>query len=779
MKKTFFILLSFLFFVNVINVKAQTPQISKARIILQKRGEVYFSFELNNEINSLLTQIGKTISIDNVKNGKVYAYANKKEFEQFLSKKIDFEILTPPSMILSRDVVDKRPVRNTNSWDYYPTYTQYVDIMNGFANDYPGLCELVNIGQTVEGRDLLFIHINDSLGTAQNEPQFMYTATMHGDETTPYVLMLHLIDYLLSNYGTDAQVTNLVNNIDIWINPLANPDGTYAGGNNTVYGATRTNGNNIDLNRNYPDPEDGPHPDGNAYQPETTAFMDFAEDNNFVLSCNMHTGAEVANYPWDTWYRRHADDDWWIYVCRQYADTVHAYAPAGYFTDLDNGITNGYDWYSISGGRQDYMNYFQNCREFTLELSENKMPPPSQLPDFWDYNYRSFLNYMQQSLYGVRGIITNKQNGNAVKAEVFVENHDEDNSQVFSALPIGNYHRPIKGGTYDFTFSAFGYHSVTVNNVSPADESTVFLNIQLPPLGVMFSDFTAIDTVITTGEGVNFYDESYSDSIASWQWTFEGGTPEFSYQQNPENVVYNNLGEYDVTLTITDTSGAVKTTVKQNYIKVINATNMQNGTITTCSILFFDSGGANGNYSDKEDYVITFIPETANSVIKVQFLHFNLENSLNCSNDFLAVYDGNDTTADLIGKYCGNQIQSVFFGHNDGSLTFRFHSNDTISEKGWKALVTCDTNTGTDLETANNNINIFPNPAHKTVNIYSTETINKITLFASDGKCLISKTTPFKKTTLNINSLSSGLYIVKIETPKGIVTKKLLVDTGL
>ncbi len=778
MKKIIFIITVLLLGVNTVNVKAQTLPIDQARNILQKRGEIYFSFDVNKDVKTLLKSLGKVISVDNIKNGKVYAYANKNEFENFLTYNIKFEVLTPPSMLLPREVVDKRPSRNTCSWDYYPTYGQYVDIMNGFANNYPDLCELVNIGQTVDGRDLLFIHINDSLGIAQNEPQFMYTSTMHGDETTPYVLMLHLIDYLLSNYGTDPQVTNLVNNIDIWINPLANPDGTYAGGNNTVYGATRTNANNIDLNRNYPDPEDGPHPDGNAYQPETVAFMDFAEEHHFVLSCNMHTGAEVANYPWDTWYKRHADDEWWKYVCHQYADTVHKYAPPTYFNEFDNGITNGYDWYSISGGRQDYMNYYRNCREFTLELSETKTPPPLQLPDFWEYNYRSFLNYMQQSLYGVRGTVTNKQNGNPVKVEVFVKNHDIDNSQVFSALPLGNYHRPIKAGTYDFLFSALGYHNVTVNNVSISDENSVIINVLMPPAGVMISDFTALDTIAATGESVNFFDNSYSDSIVSWQWTFEGGTPATSDLRNPENIVYNDTGEYDVTLTITDSSGAVKTTVKQNYIKITSSVNMQNGTVTTCNTLFYDSGGANGDYTNSEDYVITFLPGTVNSRIKAQFFHFNLENGLNCEKDFLSIYNGSDTTAELMGTYCGDQIQQLFTASNDGSLTFRFHSDDSFTLKGWKAYITCDTNTGIHVANDNTNTVIFPNPARNKVYVQSQVTLNGIELFSLEGKCLMSKSTSGNKAVLNTGSLSPGLYIIKISTPKHIVTKKLLVEPG-
>ena len=70
---------------------------------------------------------------------------------------------------------------------------------------------------------------------------------MHGDELTGYVLMLRFIDDILNKYNVDSRITNLVNEIDIWINPLANPDGAYAGGNNNVWGATRSNANFIDL----------------------------------------------------------------------------------------------------------------------------------------------------------------------------------------------------------------------------------------------------------------------------------------------------------------------------------------------------------------------------------------------------------------------------------------------------------------------------------------------------------------------------------------------------
>ena len=74
---------------------------------------------------------------------------------------------------------------------------------------------------------------------------------MHGDELAGYILSLRLIDYILNGYNNNTRLTELVNKIDIWINPLANPDGAYYGGNQDVWSAIRYNSNWVDLNRNY------------------------------------------------------------------------------------------------------------------------------------------------------------------------------------------------------------------------------------------------------------------------------------------------------------------------------------------------------------------------------------------------------------------------------------------------------------------------------------------------------------------------------------------------
>lgn len=424
-------------------------------------------------------------------------------YYRFIEMNIPYRVLSHPNKGLNPltigidDYLNGRSVDCGSFLDAYPTYDLYEQLMQDFAAEYPDISRFEEIAVLPGGRRLLALVITDNPDSLENEPRFLYTSTMHGDETAGYILMLRLIRDLLCNYGSDEGITHLIDNIEIWVNPLANPDGTYAWGNNNLGGARRTNANFVDLNRNYLDPDDGENPDGNPYQPETMAFMELADSIHFDMSSNLHGGVEVVNYPWDTWSFQHADDDWWMHVCRQYADTAQVNSPWGYFNFLDNGITNGYDWYPVAGGRQDYMTYFHRGREMTLELSDQKFIPSSQFDDFWGYNRSALYNYLEQSLFGLRGVVTDAETGEPISANVFIATHDMDNSDVFSRLPHGNYHRYLHEGTYQVTFSADGYISQTVS-VDIANDSTVFLNIGLEPENPCEVD----GGVISTGDPV-------------------------------------------------------------------------------------------------------------------------------------------------------------------------------------------------------------------------------------------------------------------------------------
>jgi hypothetical protein len=465
--------------------------------------EVYFSFKVGSKDE--LKPISRQISIDNFRNDTVWAYANRQQFERFSGSGYTLNILPHPGDgpgVVMRDQIDlKRGTRTT--WNFYPTYPAYEALMYDFQAMYPDLCQIQTITTLPSGRKILVAKISDNVAIDEAEPEFLYTSSMHGDETTGYVLMLHLIEYLLQNYGTNPEATELVNNMEIYINPLANPDGTYYGGNNSVSGARRSNINGVDLNRNYPDPEDGDHPDGNAWQPETIGFMNFASQRDFVAAANFHGGAEVVNYPWDTWATRSADDNWWQFVSREYADTVHLHAPSTYMRSFNNGITNGYDWYEVDGGRQDYMNYFHHCREFTIEISNTKLLPAAQLPAHWNYNYRSLILFMKQATYGFRGLVSDLATGLPVEAKISLIGHDNNHAEVYATALHGDYYRPVKAGTYTVEVSAPCYISQSFPNQSISDYNTLTLNVQLvSSAGVSTTAVTSVtgNSAVSGGE---------------------------------------------------------------------------------------------------------------------------------------------------------------------------------------------------------------------------------------------------------------------------------------
>ncbi len=463
-------------FLQIFLIHAQEADLQKAlaKKYLYERGEVIFEFEMSDPL--IFNKISQIISIDIIKSGKVRAYADRTGFMNFLEFNLIYNVLTPPGISYKSGI--RKTYYKWLPWQTYPTYQQYDSIMNSFTINYPQICTLDTFGYSVEGRMLLALKISDNVEIDESEPEFMYSSTMHVDETGGMILMLRFADYLLSNYGVDTLTTQLVDQAEVWINPLANPDGMHAGGDSTITGATRFNANYVDLNRNFPDPEDGEHPDGKDYQPETIAMIEFMSSHNFTMSANFHSGAEVVNYPWDTWNLKHADDNWFQFVSHEYADTVQEYSN-DYMNGFNDGITNGYEWYSISGGRQDYITYFLHGRETTIELDNNKITPENQLDQLWNYNYRSLVNYARQSIFGINGFVTDSETGSPLKSKVEVINYDYDNSMVFSDARTGFYVRLLKSGMYDLRFSSEGYIDEVIPGVEVIDFQKINIDVEL------------------------------------------------------------------------------------------------------------------------------------------------------------------------------------------------------------------------------------------------------------------------------------------------------------
>ena len=437
-----------------------------------------------------LQELSREFSVDRVKRNTDNTFNTRislscKDFDNFLSKHIPYTTYTPTRATIT---MAQNYEEMTALWNRYPTYSTYLAMMDTFQTRYPQLCRIDTIlTVTPNNHSILCAHISNNLNDNEGKPSVLYTSTIHGDEVVGYYMMLRLIDFLLTNYNTSTYITDLVNNLDIWICPLHNPDGTYHTSDNQINNwpvSIRYNYNWEDLNRVFP--EISLPVTRSQYEPEVEAMMQFLEAHNFTLAANLHGGAEVFNYPWDSWtssQRSHADADWWEYVGHNFADTCHLYSNT-YMTEENNGVTEGGDWYVITGSMQDYHNFYLGTRHVTIEVCEDKVLSSNQLPYYWDYVYHSFLNLITEADNGIHGIVTDSLTGEPLQALVYIENHDLDHSYVESTLPYGDYHRPIKAGQYSVTYSAEGYLPKTIVTTVADGEKSV-QNVQLSkPVGI-------------------------------------------------------------------------------------------------------------------------------------------------------------------------------------------------------------------------------------------------------------------------------------------------------
>jgi hypothetical protein len=370
----------------------------------------------------------------------------------------------------------------------YHSYDTLTQALEDYAASYPDICRLYSIGQSVQGRELWVLFISDNPDAEEDEPEFKYTSTMHGNEPLGTELCLYLIDLLVSGYGSDSRVTALINDTALSFLPLHNPDGLELG--------TRANANGYDLNRSFPMyPEDftGTIYDGEALDDagrplEVVHVMRWIAANSFAHGANFHTGSLVVNYPYDdggvpSGYDAPTPDDLLFEeVSRRYS--VHN-LPMWNNPGFEDGITNGSAWYCIRGGMQDWNYRYASCNDVTIELSNTFRPAVSQLPTYWEDNRESMLAYLESVHRGVRGIVRDRLTLEPLYVKVAVEGNDHP---VFTDPDMGDYHRMMLPGRYTLIVSADGYQTLTVANVELTEGPAARADVTLVPEGTVIPD---------------------------------------------------------------------------------------------------------------------------------------------------------------------------------------------------------------------------------------------------------------------------------------------------
>ena len=356
----------------------------------------------------------------------------------------------------------EHPVKLTR----YHSHSALVDSLENLARDHSNFIYKYDIGTSTDGRSIAALRFATNQTRPLLRPMVKYVANMHGDETVGRELMIALSEYLARSYGKNARITKLLDTTEIHIVPTMNPDGFEK---TTLFSqSVRHNANNKDLNRAFPTwrelgEDRNQLTDGR--EKEVAAMINWIMDNPFVLSINFHDGAVVANYPWDDkdsqpWtksqlFREHGfgsnytpDHPEFVSLATLYS-THHANMARGTASCVDNtkfknGITNGVDWYVVTGGMQDFNYLFTNCMEITLELSCVKKPQEDKLQGEWEYNKESLVTFLEQANSAVRGLVTD-DNGNPVHNAVV---QVSDRSKDVTTTERGEFWRILVPGRY-------------------------------------------------------------------------------------------------------------------------------------------------------------------------------------------------------------------------------------------------------------------------------------------------------------------------------------------
>ena len=144
--------------------------------------------------------------------------------------------------------------------------------------------------------------------------------------------------------------------------------------------------------------------------------------------------------------------------------------------------------------------------------------------------------------------------------------------------------------------------------------------------------------------------------------------------------------------------------------------------------------------------------------------------------DYLYIYNGPDefsaplTPNGLTGTTNPGMYNSTSF---DGSLTFKFYSDQGVVAAGWNATITC---TGTLGEESNNflDYSYYPNPTTGNVFITSKDAITEVAVYNVQGQLLFNQKMNELSTNVDMSQFASGTYFFKLKINESEANFKIL-----
>lgn len=367
-----------------------------------------------------------------------------------------------------------------------PIPTGYNDLaainasLNATASTFPTLAAVHDAtaswgpGSTYEGRAINIIKISDNVGVDEDEPEVLFVSCHHCREIVTPEIALDIIARLTTGYGNDPTITALVDQYEIWVAPVCNPDGLeYVWNVNNLWRKNRKDFGNgqfgVDLNRNYDLNWQAlcgasNSPSSNVYrgpapgsEEETQTIVGLSQARNFAKVMDFHSyGQEVLQ----------------TYNCAPLPPTIESW--------IDNEAvalanTASYATRDPSADGEHYQWQIKTSTSYAFLTETHTVFQPTyasalaEVASVWPLN----LAFLQRPIPLV-GHVTDSQTGAPVAAQVSIVGVTWSNGETRRSEPqFGRYHLHLPAGTHQVTFDAPGYVSQTVSVTVTANGTTV------------------------------------------------------------------------------------------------------------------------------------------------------------------------------------------------------------------------------------------------------------------------------------------------------------------
>lgn len=243
---------------------------------------------------------------------RIFIIANFEDFPKLQEKNVAFTLETFNFYPFKQT---QRGIRGGVNGEFHSSRELEQDLY-ALEDSYPNLIRISIIGESLEGRNIYALKISDNVHSDESEAEVIFIGCHHAREWISVEIPYLLAKYLVENYASDPQVQNLVDQSEIWIVPLLNPDGLEYSIHFYRYWRKNRRDNRdgtygIDLNRNYgyrwgiDNIGSSPYTFSSTYrgpsafsEPETLAIRDLFAQRNFSSLISYHSFSQVILYPW-------------------------------------------------------------------------------------------------------------------------------------------------------------------------------------------------------------------------------------------------------------------------------------------------------------------------------------------------------------------------------------------------------------------------------------------------------------------------------------------------